>query len=177
MSWAEVAVIAWPARILLAAMFLRSGLAKIASPRAFELSVARFHVVPNAAAPAIARVLPPIEVVAAAALAAGLASTLVGLLIGLLLLAFAVALGVNLIRRDVVDCGCWGKSLKPITWWHVGRNVALACAAFTLAMPRLAASRDVGWLDHIAILFAIGSLLAVTAVGVSGWRILGKDLT
>lgn len=174
MTGSVIALCAWPARILLAALFLRSGLSKIASPGDFRAAVARFQVVPATAAPVIARVLPLIEVGAAAAMAAGFATAFFGPLIGLLLLAFATAIAVNLSRGDVVDCGCWGKAPKPITWGQVGRNVALAAVALFLAAPSAGGPPNAGWLDHLAIPLAICSLLTATAVGDYGRQILRK---
>jgi len=54
----------------------------------------------------------------------------------LLLLAYASAMGVNLLRgRNDVDCGCGGTPM-PISWAAVARNLALGAAfGWAAALP------------------------------------------
>lgn len=58
----------------------------------------------------------------------------------LLLLAYAGAMGVNLLRgRNDIDCGCGGTPM-PISWAAVARNLALAAAFGWAAVLPVSAS-------------------------------------
>lgn len=59
------------------------------------------------------------------------------LLAATLLATYAMAMGVNLARgRKVADCGCTtSASAQPLSWWMVGRNVALIILALVALAP------------------------------------------
>jgi len=68
-----------------------------------------------------------------------------------LLLAYAAAIGINLIRgRRDLDCGCAGPSqVRPIGAWMLWRNLLLAGVLLTLLLP--VAPRPLGGTDALTI--------------------------
>jgi hypothetical protein len=88
----------------------------------------------------------------------------------LLLLLYAGAIGLNLLRgRVLLDCGCGGRS-QPISWWLVGRNLALAGAAGLALLP--VGERPLTLLDGITVAAAVlvGAALYGAANGLHAAR-------
>jgi len=122
------------ARCVIAAVFLRAGLAKLTDLRDFRSAVRNYRLLPPALVPAVAVSLPFAEVAAAIMLAAGILPGVVAGLLALLLLIFAAAIAVNLARGRVFDCGCAGAAPQTISWMHVLSNGALAALAVAVAL-------------------------------------------
>ena len=114
------------ARLVLAATLVVSAVAKLRDRGGSRKAVADFGVPPELVGP-IAVLLAPLEIASAALLlTAGFGVTLGALLGAGMLLAFTVAIVVNLMRGNRVECHCFGAmSTKPLSWWSVVRNVAL----------------------------------------------------
>jgi len=116
-------------KLMLSAIFIVAGLAKIASPGALRRTLADFGMPAWIGAP-IAVLLPLVELAAGAGLllpefswyAAGIALGLVA--------TFIAAITVALLRGRKPECNCFGHlHSKPIGWNPVARNVGLALAA------------------------------------------------
>ena len=135
-------------RLVLAAVFLWSGAAKLlAPPQTFADSVASFRLVPTGLVSPLALALPPFEILVGAALFAGRPRRWGAF--GALLLSglFLAALTVALARRLPVDCGCFGPGVSwlPLTaaqrtWFDLGRDLLLVAASLVLYRQQLAAS-------------------------------------
>ncbi len=126
---------------------------KLSEPNAFLSSLAAYRLVPDATLDIVARAVPVVEI----ALGAGLLipATRVAALIGaaLLLIAYAAAIGINLIRgRSYIDCGCGGAA-HPLSWGLVVRNGVLAMAALAVSGPT--AERTLGWLDAFTLIAGV----------------------
>jgi len=82
---------------------------------------------------------------------------------GMLLLAYAAAIGVNLLRgRARIDCGCGGVAGRQrLSWWLVGRNVVCAAAAFAASAPT--SLRELQWMDALSGIAAAAVLAALYA--------------
>jgi methylamine utilization protein MauE len=121
-------------RWLIAGLFLRSGLAKVTGLPEFRSAVANYRILPPGLVKPVARALPFAEIVAALLLGVGVLPVAVSAALALLLAAFAAAVGVNLARGRVFDCGCGG-SVAPrlISWRHVWVDLVLAAAAAVVA--------------------------------------------
>jgi uncharacterized membrane protein YphA (DoxX/SURF4 family) len=118
------------ARVVLGAVFLVSGVAKLRDARWRE-SAARFGVPPS-----VASALPWAEVVLGALLVAQLGVPWVPLVSLGLLGMFTGAVVAHAAKADGVPCNCFGTaSTKPVTWATVGRNVVLIALA-ALALSR-----------------------------------------
>lgn len=131
------------ARWLIAGLFLRAGLAKLTGLTAFRSAVANYRLLPAGLVAVVAATLPPAEVVAAVLMAAGIATVPVAAALAFLLVTFAVAIGINLARGRVFDCGCAGSAAAPrlISWRHVAADVVLAAVAAGIAVAPPAAAQ------------------------------------
>ena len=113
-------MIVFAARVVLGAVFVASGALKVrdaAWPRAAR----------TFGAPAWSvRMLPWVELGLGALVAAQFPFAAVGALA--LLAAFSWLIVVHLRRGDGVPCACFGSasSARPVSWWHLARNVVLA---------------------------------------------------
>lgn len=122
-------------RWLIAGIFLRSGLVKLAGIAEFRAAVANYRLLPAAAVRPVAWLLPAAEVVLAVVLAAGLLPVVAAAALAALLVVFAVAIAINLARGRSFDCGCGG-SVAPalISWRHVLLDLVLAAGAAAVAI-------------------------------------------
>lgn len=131
-------------RFALGTIFLLSGTAKLFNWAEFEQVVLQYRAVPEAMSRLVARVLPPLEMAAALCLLLGVLTRAAAFLGALLLVAFAGAIGLNLVRGRRVACGCFGTlSSREVSWVAVFRNIVLAAAAlFVVANVPAAVSLD-----------------------------------
>jgi uncharacterized membrane protein YphA (DoxX/SURF4 family) len=125
-----VTALAWLLRLGLGALLVTAGLGKLADPTAFAVEVANYRLLPGLA-PYLAVTLPGVEIAIGLGLvllpapwrrAAALAATV---LMGLFTVAVTqvVARGIN------VSCGCFGGESGPVTFYTVGRDLALLAAS------------------------------------------------
>jgi len=142
-------------RLLLAGIFATAAVSKLRAPGVFEGIVADYRILPRALVFPFARVLPFVELATAGALLVPRTVAAGGVLAALLLLAFAAAMGVNLLRgRRDIDCGCFlGALPQRIGWPLVVRNLLLAAGALALLLP--VAARDLVWLDAVSVVGAV----------------------
>jgi peroxiredoxin/uncharacterized membrane protein YphA (DoxX/SURF4 family) len=133
-DWASIMTVGLvSARLVLAAIFLIAGGAKLVDPAGGRQALIGFGV-PQRIAPALVIALPLAELaIAVALIPVSLAwFGAVGALI--ILLVFVVAIGVNLALGRKPDCHCFGQlHSAPAGWPTLGWNAALACAAGYLA--------------------------------------------
>jgi uncharacterized membrane protein YphA (DoxX/SURF4 family) len=144
--------------------------------------VADYRVLPAILAPAAARIVPIAELTLGLVLLSGLGSPAAAPAAAALFGIYGLAISFNLLRgRAHIDCGCGlgavSGSLRPLSWWLVLRNAALA----GLALLPLAETtpRALGLTDGftlIAALLALGLLylaaqqLTVNGAAIRGWR-------
>lgn len=121
----------------MAAVFLRSGIAKSSELAAFRSAVANYRLLPAALERPVSVILPFAEILAAVLLAIGIAPGAVALALAFLLLVFATAIGISLAKGRSFDCGCSGSvAPRTISWQHVAADVVLAAlAALTAIAP------------------------------------------
>ena len=107
--------------------FLASAIGKAQDLDAFRLALTDLRALPAGLArpAAVGTVLA--EGLVVLAMAVGFAAMPVGfVLAAMLLAAFSVVL-VAALRRDAgISCNCFGASKRPISWYDLGRNMALA---------------------------------------------------
>ena len=95
-------------RCVVGAVFIWSGIIKIAAPLQFAQDVANYRIFPPSLSLLIALVLPWIEVLCGLLLVLGLWSRAAALLLSGLLSGFLVLIGTTIIRGIDVACGCFG---------------------------------------------------------------------
>jgi uncharacterized membrane protein YphA (DoxX/SURF4 family) len=118
-------------RLGLAVVFVWAAVTKVRAPADFAQSIANYRMLPASVVPWTAATLPGIEIVVGLALVLPLrrwARPAAIVALGMLAV-FAVAIAASLARGINIDCGCFGSSGQPATWWTFGRDVALIAAA------------------------------------------------
>ena len=116
--------------LLLGAVFVVSGILKVAAPRDWLAESAALGV-PHA----VAVVVPVVELLIGALLIAQLARRLAAVGAALLLLAFTALLVVRLRQGRRPPCACFGAlSAKPIGWGNVVRNAVFLALALVLVV-------------------------------------------
>lgn len=134
------------ARLALGGTWIAAGSAKLASNGGLRDSVARFGLLPDRAAHAVAIVLPWIEVSLGGLLIVGqwtkpAAEASIGLLF-----VFNAAISINLLRGNRVACHCFGQfGRKPISWWSVARNLVLLAVASLVSVGASGYLAADGW--------------------------------
>ena len=138
---------AWPARLVLAGVFLAAAAPKLADPAAFAAAIANYRAFPDALVNLVATIVPALELVGALALLTPWRRG-AALLLGALLLGFTALLALSLARGLDVACGCFGGAAEqaqvtgdPVRPLHLLRNLGLlGLVALVLAERRAAAA-------------------------------------
>jgi putative oxidoreductase len=126
-------------RLLLGALFLWSGIAKLAHPAAFFSALLDYELpLPDALLRLVAIVLPWLEALCGLALVLNRWAETVRPLVAALCAVFALALGEALLRGLKIDCGCFGPSVD--SWWDrpffaLLRTAGLLAASLWLLLP------------------------------------------
>ncbi len=165
------------ARLILAAVFLVAGLAKLADLNGSRTAMEGFGIPPVLAAP-FGTLLPFVEL-AAAVLLLPLATAWWGALAALtLLLLFVVGIGVTMARGQAPDCHCFGQiHSEPVGWSTLTRNFILgAIAVFVVVEGQSGAGTSLtGWLGQRSgaeqVGIVVGVLVTLAIVG-EGWLLL-----
>jgi hypothetical protein len=158
-------------RTLIALVFLSAATAKMRNWPIFRGVVANYRLLPQALVGPVTYVLPPVEAAIGAMLPTGLFAPWAEAAAAVLLGAFAVAMGINLLRgRRQIDCGCFQGALKqPLRWALVGRNALLAL--LLVAVDAAPSGRPDGWAVVNGIL-AGGALFVVLQSFNALWAII-----
>ena len=148
------------ARLTLAAIFALAGFHAMREWTVFGGIVEQYRIVPPRLAWIFARILPPLQWVAAAALVLPMASR-AGAVLGLCLMTlFTAAIIVNLARGRVsIDCGCGGASGQKLSMGLVLRNLVVMVG---LIMARVAPPQ--GAVDGVTAIGVICASLALIAL-------------
>jgi methylamine dehydrogenase accessory protein MauD len=164
-------------RVVLAAVFLVAGLAKLADRPGARQALIDFGLPVPLATP-LGIFLPVAELVVAAALIPPATAWWGGLGALALLLLFLVGIGLSLARGRRPDCHCFGQlHSEPIGWRTLARNGVLAMVA-TFVVWRGAEQPGLdalGLSPDLAVLPALGlsiGLLVLAALVIEGWLVL-----
>lgn len=122
-------------RSFLILLFVGAALSKLRYGEEFFGVIRNFRLTPERLARPVAIALPWLEIAVAAGLVVPAVAPLAAGAAGGLLILFGLAIGINVARgRTAIDCGCFRNGMRqPLSWLLVGRNAALALAAFGLA--------------------------------------------
>jgi uncharacterized membrane protein YphA (DoxX/SURF4 family)/peroxiredoxin len=162
-------------RLLLAAVFALSGVAKLADQAGSRQALIAFGL-PRSLATPLGRLLPLAELAVAVALAPAVTAWWGALGALALLLAFVVGIGANLAQGRKPDCRCFGQlHSTPVGWKTLARNgLLMAVAAFiVLKGAENAGPSTVGWVGDLTAtqLFGLLGLVIVALLGIQGWFI------
>jgi putative oxidoreductase len=136
MTWTERLTHPWLTvrlQIALGAIFFAAALPKIADPPSFAHMIYNYRILPAGLINITALVMPWLEIVAGAALILGVWRRPARWLITAMLVIFMVAISINLLRGNAIDCGCFDLSLAGRTyeqrirdmWWVLIRDAGM----------------------------------------------------
>lgn len=120
-------------QIALGLFFVVAALPKIADPPSFAHMIYNYRILPGPLVNLSALVLPWAELLMGLALVCGIWRRSVALLVGALLVVFIVAISVNLLRGNAIDCGCfdvadagksWEERIRDM-WMVIVRDVGM----------------------------------------------------
>ena len=177
-------ILALVARLVLAAVFVTAGLAKLADPPGTGEAALGFGV-PEALVPYLARLLPLAELVVAGLLLPGVTAVSGAVAALVLLAAFSAAIAGSLAGGRAPQCHCFGQlHSAPIGPKTLVRNGVLAALAIVAVLPRhqLSAVDWIGRLDAVGTVALVGGLAVLlllcagTLAFVSLLRSYGKAL-
>ena len=118
------------ASVVLGVIFLFAAVAKVSSPRQWQVQSADLGV-PRV----VALLVPFAEAVVGALLVTQLVRRVVAIVATLMLLAFTTLLAVRLRQGRRPPCACFGAlTAKPIAWSNVGRNAVFLALAVVIAI-------------------------------------------
>ncbi len=158
----------WILLLGLSALWLSAAVHKLRHRVAFQGALAAYRLLPEAALPVLAWVLPGIEFAIGAALLAPATRALAGALGALTLAVYGLAIAINLRRgRRELDCGCLGFGRgSRVSWSLVTRNalLSLACLAAGVLRP---AARALDALDVFTVALGVcgACLIYIAAEG------------
>lgn len=108
------------------ALFLASGVLKVFSFEQFVLSVMGFKILPSDYGLQFAIGIVMMEILSGVALLSNVKVKLFSGILVALLIIFMTAISINLLRHNMIACGCFGSHLSgSISWWDVLRNLVL----------------------------------------------------
>jgi hypothetical protein len=158
------------ARVLLSAIFLVAGVAKLADLSGSLQALRDFGVPRSLARLGVA--LPVLELAVAVALLFTRTAHYGSWGALALLLVFIAAIGINLVRGRRPDCHCFGQMQShPISRWTLGRNLVLAlAAAWLVVLQRERPAADL-W-TYLATLHGRDRQIAIAIMGVIVFAVL-----
>ncbi len=136
--------------VVLGCVFIYASFHKIMDPPDFAHMVYNYKMTPGPLINLIAIYLPWIEAVAGAALVLGLKGRKGGAaIVGAMLLVFIAAIGFNLLRGNIIECGCLEGSDPNQTpaqllwgmWETLGRDVLMVLGVAQVLIAGKAAER------------------------------------
>ncbi len=138
--WPPMSLLALPARVYLAVVFLLACWHKLLDPASFALDIATYQILPTVLVNPMALLLPWVELLAGLMLLLAFRTRAAALLIAGMMFMFTVAITIAVIRGLEMSCGCFasqGLVEDPISWFTVLRDLSwLALALFVLFLDR-----------------------------------------
>lgn len=136
MTWRERLTHPWLTvrlQIALGAIFIAAALPKISDPPSFAHMIYNYRILPAGLINITALVMPWVELVAGVALVLGVWTRPARWIVGAMLVVFMIAITINLVRGNAIDCGCFdvasaGKTYdERITdmWWVLIRDAGM----------------------------------------------------
>jgi uncharacterized membrane protein YphA (DoxX/SURF4 family) len=126
-------------RLVLGAVWIAAGAAKISDLDASVRAVRAYELLPEAVAQVVGAGLPPVEVLLGLLLVAGAGVRASAIVSAALMTAFVVGIAAAWARGLRIDCGCFGSGGQlaagedPAYGWELARDVGLLSVAMLLA--------------------------------------------
>src|SRR5665213_448998 len=164
-------------RLLLSALFLIAGAAKLADREGSIRAVSEFGS-PQALSAPLGIALPWGEVLIAVMLIPAFSAWYGALAAFILLTGFVAAIGINLSRGHTPDCHCFGQlHSAPAGWSTLTRNAVLAVLALTVVAqgPSGAGPSAVSWIADLSVgqrLLLTGATAAIALLASQSFLLL-----
>ncbi|HKO58815.1 MAG TPA: MauE/DoxX family redox-associated membrane protein [Thermoanaerobaculia bacterium] len=97
-------------QLALGVIFIAAALPKIVDPPSFAHMIYNYRLVPGPLLNVMALFMPWLELLCGLALVLGIWREAARNLVALLLATFVIAIGINLLRSNAIDCGCFDVS-------------------------------------------------------------------
>lgn len=149
MSWRDRLTHPWltlRVQIALGAIFIAAAWPKITDPPSFAHMIYNYRILPAGLINITALTMPWVEILAGLALVLGIWVKPARWLIAAMLIVFIIAISINLIRDNAIDCGCFDVSAANLThdqrirdmWMVILRDIGmlLMVAQLTFAERR-----------------------------------------
>jgi putative oxidoreductase len=123
------------ARLLLGALLIWAGAAKVGHPAALASAIAGFRLLPAAATAPLAVILPYFEILLGLYLIAGLFTRVAGWVATAQFILYGGAIASAVLRGIPANCGCFGPGDAAVADWpHVAFDLVLAAIALFVAL-------------------------------------------
>lgn len=161
-------------RIVLGALFLTSGVAKLSTPLVLEQAIQQYGLgfVGSKTARIGARLLPSLELLLGLMIVTGIWLTIAALAVTGLLLAFTVSMAINLARGNQFSCNCFGATSSNIGIGSLSRNLFLLSAGILLSAVSLWFSPGIALLRADVQALSSMNAIPIFTAGVSLYVIL-----
>jgi uncharacterized membrane protein YphA (DoxX/SURF4 family) len=135
-------------RVVVGAIFLFAGAAKVGHADQFAAQIAGFRLLPQPAVAPLAVALPYLEILLGGYLVVGLFTRTAAWFAVALLAVFDLAVASAVVRGMTVSCGCFGPNDTTVTTWtEVARDAIFVLLAVIVALRppgALAVDRRIG---------------------------------
>lgn len=161
-------------QLLLGVVFLAAAVGKLRRPSRFVLTIRGFELLPSILSGPAAGALVALEAFVGISLLSGWGLRISVPIAGGLLVTFAIAVGINLSRGNVVPCGCFGSPSERISTRTLARLGLLMLAVVILTVAQLSANPSpltitslvvggAGGMLRLALMTALAAFLAALA--------------
>ncbi len=170
-------IILLAARLLIAAVFMVAGFAKLADRKGSQQTLIDFGV-PERSAKSFGVILPLFEITIAISLIPVTSVWWGAVLAFTLFLSFIIVISINLIKGKTPECHCFGQlHSKPIGWSTLIRNIVLAAIAAFIVMQGqnqvgLSAFAWFGDLTQVERIIFVISIIIFSLLIVEGWLLI-----
>jgi hypothetical protein len=129
----------------LALLFYMAARHKMSAPGQFKAQLAAYELVPEFMLPAVAKILPYIEMAVVFLILVPFSRPVAAVVAATLLTVYALSMAVNMLRgRADIDCGCGGQP-QLLSSWLLLRNGVLVAGCCLLLAP--VSERAMTWAD------------------------------
>ncbi len=161
MNWRERLTHPWltiRVQLALGAIFIAAALPKITDPPSFAHMIYNYRILPGGLINISALVMPWVELLAGLALIIGVWKRPARWIIAAMLVTFIIAISINLVRNNAIDCGCFDVSAAGLTheekirdmWMVVLRDIGMLLMVAQLAWAEKL-RRDPDDVDRVAV--------------------------
>ena len=139
-------------QIILGLFFIFSGFFKLIDLSSFQNSIILFNILPNNFINIATIIIPAVEIVCGFLLTSNLFLKGAVIILIHLLLIFSMVIGINLLKGNIFECGCFGtiNLLGEISWTSVFFNL---CLVVGLGLIFICSKKYYNIIEHLEVIF------------------------